>query len=65
MNKNHKKKAIDDKLHDVEEILNKKVKNRERQHLKRKIVDKADAIQPKRQKENVSWKWLICIYWID
>lgn len=90
MNKNHKTKAVDDKLYDVEKILNKKVvdgktyyllkwqdysesdstwevdtnvlcpeliddfESRERQQLKRKIVDKADAIQPKRKKEDVS-----------
>lgn len=90
MNKNHRKKAVDDRIYDVEKILNKKVvdgktyyllkwqdypesdsswevdtnvlcseliedyENRERQHLKRKIVDKADAIQLKRKKENVS-----------
>lgn len=95
LNKNHKTKAVDDKIYDVEKILNKKVvngktyyllkwqnypesdstwevdtdvlcpeliedfENRERQHLKRKIVEKADTIQPKRKKENVSLKWLL------
>lgn len=101
MNKNHKKKAVDNKIYEVEKILNKKVvdgktyyllkwqdylesdstwevdtnvlcseliedfENRKQQQLKRKIVDKADAIQPKRKKEDVSWNWLKYSYWIQ